>query len=80
MQKFDSTKPLPEPVLTYQQSGPLTFIWGHQSEDTNHKNNTDNFLFFSNRLQAYQGQKYFVCNAFTKYIMITKSTSLALDV
>ena len=25
----ESTKPLPEPMLTYYQQGPLVFIWGH---------------------------------------------------
>ena len=25
----DSTKPLPEPTLTYYQLGPVTFMWGH---------------------------------------------------
>ena len=24
----DGTKPLPEPMLTYHQEGPVTFIWG----------------------------------------------------
>ena len=24
----DGTKPLPEPVLTYHQSGPVAFTWG----------------------------------------------------
>ena len=28
----DGTKPLPEPMLTYLQQGPVTFSWGHFNE------------------------------------------------
>ena len=43
----NGTKPLPEPVLTCHQQGPLTFIWGNFAKDTsatNHQNQLWNYF------------------------------------
>ena len=42
----DSTKPLPEPILTCHHWGPVTFIWGKfRKRYHGHQNLLENFLF-----------------------------------
>ena len=49
----DGNKPLPEPMLTYHQSGPETFTWGQFTRDTwaiNYYNRLENHLRFHSSL------------------------------
>ena len=54
----DGTKPLPEPMLTYYQLGPLAFMWGHFHEKTRRYQSAkqDWRLHFGNCFRSPRGQ------------------------